>query len=148
MKIIFLDCDGVMLSRKVKDRTTLGQDPILPCHMIELNYIIEKTDASVVITSCWRKVYTLGELKRKFRDAGFTGKIIDCTGPSKYRRGLEIQDWLKNVPRRVDSFVILNDSVPEVMDPYGDRLVATVTETGLEREHSEKAIAILNKTTP
>lgn len=161
IKIIFLDFDGVLTSidgilRGFKSK--FGQALIDPEYVARLNRIIDATNAVCVVSSTWRQDHTLIELQQFLDDAGFTGKLIDVTKKlhlSPYKpteravcRGDEIQLWLDaEADPGVDSgpvkFVILDDDSD--MDNLIDRLVKTSWEHGLQDEHVERAIKMLNE---
>lgn len=69
--------------------------------------------------------------------------LYDYDDKSCYDRGAEILYWLKQHPD-VDSFVIIDDDV-EDLKPYTDRFIKTTWKKGLQPEHVQKAIDILNK---
>ena len=110
-KIIFLDVDGVLnsgftlkhqlsglcpgwgtLAPEGTPQQILGIDPL---NVAVLEEVVKKTGAKVVISSAWREMHTLHELKLFLRAAGFTGEVIGAT-PSKLSgcRPTEIQLWL------------------------------------------------------
>lgn len=154
MKIIFLDIDGVLNSKKFEDKIKwrkypwrfrlLDQEAIL-----NLKDIVFETGAYIVLSSSWR--YHEDESHAVGRQlAPYNLGIIDMTptggvyvdNVKEWRRGAEINAWLKEHPD-VTNYVILdddNDMLPEQMD----HLVQTSWERGLEQEHIDKAIQILN----
>ena len=127
-------------------------------------------EVNVIITSTWRYFYTLDELVDKYLiPNGFIGNVIGIT-PYKITsygrfkldtlnnlsRADAIQNWLDNNKQyNIDSFVILDDdesclifkdnfvqttfyNIPEGEDEY-------LKEGGLQDEHVDQAIKILNK---
>lgn len=120
-KFIFLDCDGVMNNeRDIVDRTKDGRDHeiyTLETRCIKLlRELVENTGAKVVLTTTWRKLRTLEELKILFHNKGFNMKhIIDVTPDFKKKcgsvRGNEIHDWLeKNLDyNEFHRYVIFDD---------------------------------------
>lgn len=118
MKVIFLDIDGV-LNVYGEGRDKYGSGFHTP--LVEnLRYIIEQTDAKIVISSTWR-FNGLQEMKDMWRDRGLPGDVIDIT-PDKYDelvicssidyekvlRGHEIQYWL-DTHNDIESYVIIDD---------------------------------------
>ena len=78
MKILFLDCDGVLNSKRKFPTGYFGIDP---AGMFFLNHILDETKAQVVISSAWRYLVlggsmTLEGMEYLFRTHGFGGKII------------------------------------------------------------------------
>jgi hypothetical protein len=181
-KIIFLDFDGVLnwegynrtdeciskyhrewnptneITKDIKNRvhefyTYISQEKIQL-----LNHITDKTGASIVLSTSWRKSYYY-VIKQTYKHLGFTGEIIDKTPYYKVRnsfvsllsnRGVEIQDWInKNVTDKLDLRYIIIDDNPNnncgfliSQVPY---LVEINPKTGLLQSDVDKAIKILNK---
>lgn len=152
MKIIFLDIDGVLNCRNSKPS----------CHGImgidddkaqNLKYIVENTNADIVLISSWRtgwekihkerQGYMADYLDGKLEKAGLS--IIDKTDNRTAMRGEAIINWLSD--KNIESFVILDDEEHDYKK-HGltDRLVKTEFYNdmgGLQRAESEQAIAIL-----
>lgn len=120
MKIIFLDFDGVLNSEmwyksrfNELDRTQeTGNYPYYefdPSLINNLNQIIEKTEAKVVVSSTWRIGRSVEDLQNLLNRIGFKGEIIDTTPHFHAKgednegnrigytipRGCEIDWWLK-----------------------------------------------------
>jgi len=148
MKIIFLDFDGVIKTDYSSDEDKGikgGRDWVQPELVSHLNKIIEATGANVVVSSVWRKLYSVCELREILNKAGFKGKVIGKTGndPSGIR-GREIQEWLDTCPRKsVEQFVIIDDSSD--MEHLMDKLVKTYTYEGLTEKHIGLAVEMLNE---
>lgn len=114
-----------------------------------LNQIIERTGALVVISSSWRLVHRLPDIRGALNHHGFVGKVVSKTGYSREgdstnRRGLEIQAWIDAEECASDEprgFVILDDS--RDMGRLLPYLVNTTWEHGLLAEHVEPAVKIL-----
>lgn len=161
MKIIFLDFDGVLNSlfhfQELK-RQGLTQDRIMdsldPVMVERLNRIVEMTNAKIVISSTWRKLHSMDELKAFLLKYGFKfiDHVIDVTPTLNKDRGYEIQWWMDRHQHRyvagleqelITSFVILDDNSDMVYDHLLGRLVLTTWIDGMEEEHAQKAIKIL-----
>ena len=160
MKIIFLDFDGVL-----NDASSLAEhwrihrnNKCVEAKMVaQLNRIIEETGAVCVVSSTWRKFFSLDQLSGILEKRGFTGKLIaktedfamnGCFGETRACRGEEIDSWLKNSKYaiNVESFVILDDDSD--MEPHMNRLVQTSyykDPGGLCEEHTDRAIEMLNR---
>ena len=162
MKIIFLDVDGVLNSRAYfKQNKGKGHMDISDYHLQMLAKIYHTCDAKIVLSSSWRELddesnihvywmyqYLLDELAR------YDMEIIDKTPLIDMLRPLEIKTWLDNHPNKDEiKFVSLDDDfTKEQYDNYGigDCLVKTtfycddVSKGGLQQEHVDRAIEILN----
>jgi hypothetical protein len=161
MKIIFLDIDGVLTTKST------GWKGFHPECLNALKFILDKTDAQMVLSSCWRHGFidwptgklidakdSITVIKRWFTDAGWSpelaNRLISSTPDFVCRdvespfesghRGTEISEWLKKHPE-VTAFCILDDDCD--MEPHGDRHVHTHEEMGLSMENAEKAIFLL-----
>ena len=151
MKIVFLDIDGVLnsaeydLSRGEKD----GNIDITRLPLIKR--IVENTGAKIVLSSSWRKLWEADktlcsaeglEIDNAFSSAGL--EIFDKT-PIMGLRSQEIACWLENHPE-TERFVILDDMLFG-WGELSDYLVRTdgAVGRGLENQHVERAIEILNR---
>ncbi|MFC1550692.1 HAD domain-containing protein [Candidatus Neomarinimicrobiota bacterium] len=119
MNIIFLDIDGVLVTRNSVKYQFLHQpqsDKIRFSRRAvnNLNKLIKKTSAKIVITSTWRLLYTLDELIVKFKEQEIKGEIISTTSIIHHAveddipRGEKIADWLAD-RSDVDQYVIIDD---------------------------------------
>lgn len=128
MKVIFLDIDGVLNSdiwyqkqdnevKKSKD-LKLHLDP----HAIKLlNKIVVQTKSKIVLSSTWRRHYSLKEIGCIFKNIGFVGEFISKTPDlvsldENFIRGNEILKWCKDNEAIIackyhnfKSYVILDD---------------------------------------
>lgn len=157
MKVIFLDIDGVLNCRTTQDRIE-GYVGLCAERIARLNRITAAhPDAKIVISSTWRHAYH-GDLRQLLKERGVTTEVIGQT-PVKFSyvpRGGEIRMWLDD--RRDDfpdeklEYVVLDDDTdgmrgypPHSVD-LRPRHVVTIWDDngGLQDEHVEKAIAILN----
>jgi hypothetical protein len=136
-KVIFLDVDGVLNCATTKERWhgVIGMEK----EKVNLfNDIIERTGASVVLSSYWRlnddweKIMKKNGLKCKFlgRTEHFWQKD----------RGYEIKDWLDK--NKVEKYVIIDDD-SDMLE--GQKLFQTSWKIGLTKEISEQIIAYLNE---
>jgi len=161
MKIVFLDFDGVLNSwaffemtkgaRAEEGITDLERwvRKVDPAAVAELDRICTTAGADVVVSSTWRQLHALADLRQILERRGFTGRIIGKTprlpphGVRSCPRGLEIQEWLDATRRPVESFVILDDD--NDMEHLIDRLVLTSFRTGLTAGDADKAINVLRR---
>ncbi len=153
MKIIFLDIDGVLNSRRY-DRTRASEDGNIDVTRLPLlKRIVDATDAKLVLSSSWRKHWnadeclcdgTGRELNQLFARFGLA--IYDKTPTvSALDRDVEVRAWLDAHNGEVEAFVILDD----ILTGWGDlteRLVRTspMIGYGLEDTHVKEAISKLN----
>jgi len=154
MKILFLDIDGVLNSQEYfADETNFAVEPSTylgyyaekmdPKLVLRLNEILARTGAKVVISSSWRSMFSKEEILECLLTNGFVGEIIDTTlRLLQDIRGTEIQIWLDNTQESVESFVILDDDSD--MGPLEDKLVQTTWAKGLQAEHVERSVEMLN----
>jgi uncharacterized protein YqgQ len=146
--IIFLDFDGVLNSQRWMEanRHLVKTVELWLCKNLDhaavarVEKISKATGAKVVISSSWRRMFSLEQLQQILKDFGFTGEVIGITPKQDQERGIEIQTWL-NEHGPIESFVILDDDSDMVHLMH--KLVQTTFEDGLQDEHVEKAIAIL-----
>jgi len=161
MKVLFLDIDGVMNSRRYINRIDVDfDDPkyqMDPDAVIRLNAICNQTGAHIVVSSTWRKafIYYLDKLQDCIASYGITAQVIGMT-PDYVLDGLsrkdEIVAWLDGYPTLswldaypntqkpdVESYVILDD---EFIDIPG-HLVQTKFDDGIQDHHVRMAVSIL-----
>ena len=162
MKIIFLDIDGVLNPddninvllklwklNKAKSRDQFGDLFDQRC-VLWLQYIIEKTNAKIIISSSWRKsgLTTMKELW-KFRN--LPGEIIDITPLTQSEklinlyadheadRGYEIQESINT--HKPERYCIVDD-MPGMLK---HQLFVQIDPLyGLDRHTSQKIIHTLN----
>lgn len=128
MRLIFLDIDGVLVTRNgfdehkaVHGMTASGlHAPFDRKAVANLNALTQATNAMFVISSVWRFYMTHEDLTAKFRQSGVKGAILGFT-PDLGRefgvthvsvpRGEEIARWLDDRHRQwpAPEFVIIDD---------------------------------------
>lgn len=149
---LFLDLDGVVNSgRFFRDQydevdgrgaEAYAAAQIDPSAVAVLNGIIAATGADVVISSTWRLMRRLPDLRGILRSRGFTGRIIDATPDLNDKpRGLEIQAWLDAQREQPPAFAIVDDD--EDMAHLSHRLVRTTFAEGLTEADADRLIALL-----
>lgn len=154
MKIIFLDVDGVLNIMSDSYRTFMkprGQH--IEPHLVQrLNYLIEKTEAKVVISSSWR--HDMEDLEKQLTEQGFKywEDVIGKTGhdPEGWR-GNEIKEWLRNYDEhKIEAFCVLEDEPIDICGKYCNAIqayyvVQTDINEGLSNNDVKRAIYILEK---
>ena len=157
MKIIFLDIDGVLVTRnsiKYQYLNFPDEDGIRFSKKAvkNLNKLIRLTKAKIVISSTWRLFHTLEELQNIFKIQGIKGEIISTTSIDKATveedipRGQKIADWLEQ-HSGIDQYVIIDDDVQAdciQFHPYN--CVETSYKRGFSPEDRfNEALATLNE---
>jgi hypothetical protein len=119
-KYIFLDIDGVLwtvgwsiYTRKQEERTYTEWDNICTSN---LQYAIDKAkeegvDVKIVISSTWRLIYSIPELKDIAKKSGLDPDLIvgvTARFPDE-KRGAEIQDWMNDENIQPEDIVIIDD---------------------------------------
>lgn len=145
MKIIFLDIDGVLLTRRTmiahgRNWSAASPDPVLCQTLIRC---CEKGDVRIVVSSNWRD--TPDKCRAKLKEGG----LMHCLHKSwatpldsklspggiylSTTRGLEIWDWLLAHPTVTD-FRILDDEEHEfkTYQEFSDRLLLCDTNNGAD----------------
>lgn len=152
-RVVFLDIDGVLNSHAffkagsgrppATDTDEQARRMIDPAAVEHLNALVEKSGASLVISSSWRRIYSLGAIGRALRANGFEHPraIIGATPPLGGPRGHEIQAWIDSAGKPLPTFVILDDDSD--MEHLADRLVQTHYTSGLLAEHVDAALRLL-----
>ena len=133
MKIIFLDIDGVLNSLShdvVLDMTNPPQIDAEKMNRWNINLLrllVEKTGASIVISSTWRKdprhidknspdTEKIQVFKNHFSYHGWeNAPVIGLTPNLSGFRGEEVAVWLDN--NQVESYVILDDDTDFIFNP-------------------------------
>lgn len=140
-RIIFLDIDGVLNHTGTPEFGDLQQKLktlwiMQTVNIEQLNWLVEKADAHIVVSSSWRHHFQpiMHELKAIMVEFGFKfpERVIDTT-PRRLNdekviqlatrgvglkmsmsipRGWEIFEWLEHNKDLVESFVVLDDDSP------------------------------------
>lgn len=155
MKIVFLDVDGVLNSQRIANRIGWGghfdeseeatHDNVKWGQSLvdNLKEIVQKTGAQIVISSTWRKFFSIQKFKDMFAVYNFNdAPVIDKTPGGYANRGLEINRWLADNPS-VTGYVILDD-YPDFLPEQNVFYVETDPEIGLTEQDRDRAIQILN----
>lgn len=154
MKVIFLDVDGVLNDDYTADRSPAGFIGIDDEMVANLERIVRKTGAKIVLSSSWRSSWCPDDPDSWDPDAKYlVGKLAKCnlvmidkTPTHNNQRGAEIRMWLRDHPC-VTHWVVLDDSTFPDFEPQNiiPHWVHTFNRCGgLTREKADRAIAILN----
>jgi hypothetical protein len=148
MKVLFLDFDGVLNSQDYRERYGSMGAGIDKSKMPLLKRLIDSTDAKIVIITSLREYWDKNPDK-----CDYFGKVINETfaeyGLEIYdktpvsdsgKREDEILDWIVNNPG-IKNYVAIDDGAL-----FAKFLVGHFVQPkdGLEEEHVEKAVEILN----
>lgn len=144
-KYIFLDFDGVL-----NNHDSLMQSiHLLPEKVRLVNEIAKRTDAKIVVSSTWRRIFTEEQLHLLLVVAGMTvlGRpalvgSVDTT-PRVGMRGREIEMWLADNAITPYRYVILDDDT-DFFSYQRQLQIHTNFRFGLQPEDVGRAVAILN----
>ena len=157
MKVIFLDIDGVLVTRNSIKYQYLNfpDEPNIRFSkkaVKNLNKLVRLTKAKIVISSTWRLFHSFEKLQNIFEEQKIEGEIISTTSVEKATveedipRGQKIADWLEQYPK-VKQYVIIDDDVQAdciQFHPYN--CVETSYKRGFAPEDRfNEALAILNE---
>lgn len=146
-KIIFLDIDGVICVNWMDFVDEFGHG-FNKDYVNNLQKIIDKTGAKIVLSSTWRKA-GLSNMQRMWEMRDLPGELIDVTPVFNTSRGEEIAEYLRENP--CDKYVIIDDDsdfLPE-QKPFFVRTsvnkhTGAFNGLGLTQECAEQVINILN----
>ena len=160
MKYLFLDIDGVLntgqYSNCLVDNGLCETDAdgylFDPKAVENLEYIIEETDAKIIITSTWRFD---GDMQALWRNRNLAGEVIGVTPTFNHRsfgrivlspfgwRGMEVEEWLRDNAITPCKYAILDDE-DDYLQSQSDHLVLTDPMTGITKEIADKVISLLD----
>lgn len=158
MKICFLDVDGVLNYSQLFLDGRFGPLPLDHLCIQRLHRVVRETHCRIVLSSSWRGMdWNERKLAADFVFECYfgdrihnnpliirhqDGSTVRLSGPYYNGRGSEIAEWLSRHPE-VSRYAIVDDDsdmLPEQM-PF---FVQTSFQTGLQDEHADRLIGILN----
>jgi hypothetical protein len=140
MKIIFLDIDGVLVLNDPGEPHAEYAHPFDKKCVAALNEILNETNAIIVLSSTWKKVWDLKRLDFIFKFNGVIKSPLDITDDFNNREK-EITDYVQR--KNVSDFVILDDMH---MDIFPKNFVKCSMNEGLKEEGIKKrAISVLKR---
>lgn len=152
MNYIFLDVDGVLNNKnhykkqheKYGGRFFCQNMPFNPKSLENLKWLINKTDAQIVLDSSWRKsAPCMTVLEARLCEYGL--KIYDKTGDMG-SRGNEIIDWLFAHTTDDDAFVIIDDEMYDIEDSFNsDKIVKVDPNKGFNNLKKWEALEKLQQ---
>lgn len=166
MKLIFLDIDGVLnttdhLTSLISERKEISDkfghlfDPLAVQNLEE---IVRRTGAKVVISSTWRRD-GLKRMRQMFKErninadiVGITPLFVESSRSTHYIqddpiRGEEIEIFkmrFESTHGEVESFVIIDDN-DDFLEFQMPSLVQTNEDEGLTSEKAERVIQVLGE---
>lgn len=162
-KFIFLDIDGVLNPnvnihmRKLKGEPTCADSIKLPGDKLyRLKRICKNTGAKVVVSSSWRigfkrdaNIPSPAYINFYNQASAYGIPVIGWTPLHTDRnRGREISHWImifiKNNGYK-PNYVIIDDNISDIVNVHKGHVIQTSTLLGLQDEHVNIAISILNK---
>lgn len=151
MRVIFLDVDGVLNSEmfasqmhKNEGVSIFNEDILDRRALANLAQIVRETDATIVLSSSWRKIPSAREaLVAQLAEYGLV--IHSDTPYTGGERGDDITAWFKRHGNlNIVSYVILDDDSD--MGVHLPHLIQTRFHGwGLERKHVKTAVELLLK---
>ncbi len=157
MKVIFLDIDGVLVTRNSIKYQYLNFPDEANIRFSKkavknLNKLVRLTKAKIVISSTWRLFHTLEELQNIFKEQKIKGEIISTTSVEKATieedipRGQKITDWLRE-NNDIEKYVIIDDDIQaDCIQFHPFNCVETSYKRGFSPEDRfSEALAILNE---
>lgn len=140
MKTIFLDIDGVLVLNDPGVPHAENAPPFDKECVTVLNEILGETNAILILTSPWKKVWDLKRLDFIFKFNGVIKSPLDVTDDLSNREK-EITDYVAR--KNVSDFIILDDMH---MDIFPKNFIKCSMSEGLQKEGlKERAISILKK---
>ncbi len=170
-RIVFLDIDGVLNSPDwfghwpPKDETTAGID-VRDLALVADTYLdpaaVERLNrlegrAEFVISSSWRRGFTVEEIRWMLERRGFRGTIVGAVPNLHEGLGRDIQAWLEQNqdPDEPRPFCVVDDFCRDLHELEGHTVETTDRSqpnrgrvTGLLDEHIEKILAVLVRDRP
>jgi HAD domain in Swiss Army Knife RNA repair proteins len=134
-RILFLDVDGVLNSRRSEIAYTAGvmpSTPGLPPHFNDIDWVAvgmiltlcKRLSVEIVVSSSWRETFKHEDLARMFKLP-----IIDAIDNEAGTRGDQIQRWLNAHPE-VEQYAIVDDN-SGMLASQQDHFVQTDWDEGL-----------------
>ncbi len=154
-RVIFLDVDGVLNHKGVFRPGNPA--PLCPEACRRFRLVIEKTGASVVVSSTWRLGHANGgagidklrahgvldHLHGDWRTVEATFEVVNGIVRREGNRGWEISEWLLRHPEVTEYAIVDDDS--DMLPEQSSRFVQTSFEDGLTDRHAEALIGLFSE---
>jgi HAD domain in Swiss Army Knife RNA repair proteins len=155
MRVVFLDFDGVLnnadwihkmhaAGHKHASFLQKHQDDLNPDAVKLVSDFVLEMEARVVISSSWRILHPIGELRIMLKNRGWDDRnlIIDKTPrTSRGFRGDEVNQWLSEHPEVTSHVIFDDDGDFHDIQP----LVKTTWDSGITPFHIQVAKDLLTK---
>lgn len=147
MKVIFLDIDGVLNSIDTMlafpDKPHPRSEELDQVSVNLIKRLCTETNAKIVISSTWRKLYSRKEFLEIFERYGWPFfpiiGVTDSYNSHGQTRGHEIQRWL-DVNSDVEYIILDDDS--DMLESQMDRFVHCSNVNGFRSKHYCKAMRL------
>lgn len=146
--VVFLDIDGVLNTPNTwgKHGTAAINAPLVA----RVQYLCEITHASIVISSTWRRAYSLSDIRGMLMERGLDASIIGITPINKTRvhknRQDEILEWLDLADHRGPYVVLDDDTAGDgAWEKLAGHFIWIDPDTGVTDKNIEEAIDILKR---
>ena len=148
--IVFLDIDGVLNSRNFfyKSCAYERKDPRSQLDPAAITFLNEIADWNFVLSSTWRKFYSVGEMTQMLQEVGFRGTIIDSTPIMDWQgslRGNEIRQYLRNTKLEDRRDYIIFDDDSDMLLWQREHFIHIDGYYGLSPNHVYKAKLFINR---
>jgi len=147
-RIVFLDLDGVLnnLEWLRERRRPEGIDTFDPRNATALRWLVERCAPEIVISSTWRTIYSMADLRgrlRQFAIAPVIGKTPDLSYKktrtlTEMNRSDEIAAYMATKRLELDQIVILDDDPLHAL--LAVRQIQTSFTLGLTIDDAKRAV--------
>lgn len=147
-KFIFLDIDGVLIPAEsvsmINHADFDDNEKWNKKSINNLNELIKETGAKIVISSHYRKLKTMEEIKNKFKELGINASIVgEISKGNNMLRGEEIQKYVDD--NNIKDFVVIDDLSHDFNNFFPEKYVKPKTNIGFDKENLKKALNILKE---
>ena len=135
---IFLDFDGVLTPMPPRVRGEFDWFSQVPCFEAAIRPFIHNLE--IIISSDWRYKRSLEGIKTNFSQ-DIADRIRDTTGAERWRRELEIEEWLADNPRE---YWVAIDDLNDHFTTHVDRLILINRAVGFTEEDGRILFTAIN----
>jgi hypothetical protein len=148
--IVFLDLDGVLIpynkDDKDRDEFFLHTNKWSKEAIRNMNKLIKKLDAEIVLISTQGRKRSKKEIEKKFKQVGFDYELFDEVNYNDARtKGVEIEKWINKNKDTVKNFVIIDDHKQNFKEYNLDKCWVNVkSDIGFTKDDMKNAIDIID----
>lgn len=152
VKYIFLDFDGVLNTEQYRAELAVSGKEISDCFgplfspqsASRLGEIIKRTNAQIVVSSSWGKIYNLDEIRQMWASRGLPGKIYRDLAdyPEAKSRGEAIAQFMAHLG---DTPYIILDDEDYFLPKQRENFIMVNPVTGISKNDVELSVAKLNE---